>query len=196
MLTLPKDVLLLSGTTIATAFVAVIQQVNNIIHWHDLRIAKYEASIASYENPALALGPMSYGFNAGLFWTELYLFNVVGLLVLFWYVSITTHSRHYNGLMPQFRAVALVANVWNWRLKTLSSYSEWIGAVSKIAAFVIPAVMEALRQVFEVNAGFIGTLVLVNILRTSGLKFVTNHVADRLQYSCLAFWAASAWLSF
>lgn len=81
---LSTDVLLFSISTTLTAIVAVIQQCYNIANWRNLRIAQYEASVAAYKNPDLALGPLSTGFSAGLFWTQLYLYNVDGLLIMFW----------------------------------------------------------------------------------------------------------------
>jgi hypothetical protein len=60
-------------------------------NWHDLRIQQYEQSIIVKGNPALALGPLSRGFNAVLFWTILYFYNVDSITMLFWYVDIFSY---------------------------------------------------------------------------------------------------------
>jgi len=63
-----------------------------MVNWHDLRIQQYEQSIIVKGNPALALGPLSRGFNAVLFWTILYFYNVDSITMLFWYVSMLLHA--------------------------------------------------------------------------------------------------------
>jgi len=47
-------------------------------------IARYEASIIAYEYPQLSLGPLNTGFEAFLYWTLFYIYNVEALLFLFW----------------------------------------------------------------------------------------------------------------
>jgi hypothetical protein len=62
-----------------------------MVNWHDLRIQQYEQSIIVKGNPALALGPLSRGFNAVLFWTILYFYNVDSITMLFWYVDVSNY---------------------------------------------------------------------------------------------------------
>lgn len=78
------DVLLLAISTTLTAVVGILEQSDHIANWHDGCIASYEASVKAHHNPALALGPLSSGFSAGLWWTQMYLYNVDALLILFW----------------------------------------------------------------------------------------------------------------
>lgn len=78
------DVLLLAISTTLTAVVGIIQQSDHIANWHDRCIESYEASVEAHHNPALALGAFSSGFSAGLWWTQMYLYNVDALLILFW----------------------------------------------------------------------------------------------------------------
>jgi hypothetical protein len=86
-----KDVTLFALATTCTTIVSIIQQCNYMANWHDLRIQQYEQSIIVKGNPALALGPLSRGFNAVLFWTILYFYNVDSITMLFWYVSMLNH---------------------------------------------------------------------------------------------------------
>ncbi|KAH0334252.1 oligopeptide transporter-like protein, partial [Aureobasidium melanogenum] len=137
---------------IAVAVVSIIQQCNYIANWHDLRIQQYEQSIIVKGNPALALGPLSRGFNAVLFWTILYFYNVDSITMLFW-------------------AIALVFSVWNIRPRWLQRWQGVISWVSKVLAVVLPAIFSALRKGFQVNAGFIGTLILMNLLMLVSFAF-------------------------
>ena len=82
-----EDVTLFALATTCTTIVSIIQQCNYMANWHDLRIQQYEQSIIVKGNPALALGPLSRGFNAVLFWTILYFYNVDSITMLFWYVD-------------------------------------------------------------------------------------------------------------
>ena len=86
-----QDVTLFALATTCTTIVSIIQQCNYMANWHDLRIQQYEQSIIVKGNPALALGPLSRGFNAVLFWTILYFYNVDSITMLFWYVDILVH---------------------------------------------------------------------------------------------------------
>ncbi|KAG9789075.1 oligopeptide transporter-like protein, partial [Aureobasidium melanogenum] len=131
---------------------ASLQQCNYIANWHDLRIQQYEQSIIVKGNPALALGPLSRGFNAVLFWTILYFYNVDSITMLFW-------------------AIALVFSVWNIRPRWLQRWQGVISWVSKVLAVVLPAIFSALRKGFQVNAGFIGTLILMNLLMLVSFAF-------------------------
>lgn len=88
-----KDVTLFALATTCTTIVSIIQQCNYIANWHDLRIQQYEQSLIVKGNPALALGPLSRGFNAVLFWTILYFYNVDSITMLFWYVDVLYHSE-------------------------------------------------------------------------------------------------------
>lgn len=63
------------------------------------------------------------------------------------------------------RAITLVINVWNWQCHCLDMYAKWFEMIAKLSAFVFPAIMAGLRQVFQLNAGFVGTLILVNFIR-------------------------------
>jgi hypothetical protein len=83
-----KDVTLFALSTTCTTIVSIIQHCNYMANWHDLRIQQYEQSIIVKGNPALALGPLSRGFNAVLFWTILYFYNVDSITMLFWYVDL------------------------------------------------------------------------------------------------------------
>ena len=78
------DVLLIAFSTTLTAIASLVQQCECIVRWHALRIDQYKVLIVVHESPALALGPLSTGFTAGLFWIQLYLYNVDALLVFFW----------------------------------------------------------------------------------------------------------------
>ena len=62
------------------------------------------------------------------------------------------------------RAVALVFSVWNIRPKWIQRYQSQIIFTSKVLTVVLPALFSALRKGFQVNAGFIGTLILMNFL--------------------------------
>ena len=88
-----KDVTLFALATTCTTIVSIIQQCNYIANWHDLRIQQYEQSVIVKGNPALALGPLSRGFNAVLFWTILYFYNVDSITMLFWYVNMFSDSE-------------------------------------------------------------------------------------------------------
>ncbi|THY31744.1 hypothetical protein D6D00_02094 [Aureobasidium pullulans] len=138
-------VILFALATTCTTIVSIVQQCNYIANWHDLRIQQYEQSIIVKGNPALALGPLSRGFNAVLFWTILYFYNVDSVTMLFW-------------------AIALVFSVWNIRPRWLQRWQSHISWASKVLAIVLPALFSALRKGFQVNAGFIGTLILMNLL--------------------------------
>ncbi|KAG9755396.1 hypothetical protein KCU73_g5436, partial [Aureobasidium melanogenum] len=145
-------VTLFALATTCTTIVSIIQQCNYIANWHDLRIQQYEQSIIVKGNPALALGPLSRGFNAVLFWTILYFYNVDSITMLFW-------------------AIALVFSVWNIRPRWLQRWQGVISWVSKVLAVVLPAIFSALRKGFQVNAGFIGTLILMNLLMLVSFAF-------------------------
>jgi hypothetical protein len=86
-----EDVTLFALATTCTTIVSIIQQCNYMANWHDLRIQQYEQSIIVKGNPALALGPLSRGFNAVLFWTILYFYNVDSITMLFWFVDLLFH---------------------------------------------------------------------------------------------------------
>jgi hypothetical protein len=88
-----EDVTLFALATTCTTIVSIIQQCNYMANWHDLRIQQYEQSIIVKGNPALALGPLSRGFNAVLFWTILYFYNVDSITMLFWYVDMLDHIK-------------------------------------------------------------------------------------------------------
>ncbi|KAI4730443.1 hypothetical protein E4T49_01755 [Aureobasidium sp. EXF-10728] len=139
------DVTLFALATTCTTITSIIQQCNYIANWHDLRVQQYEQSIIVKGNPALALGPLSRGFNAVLFWTILYFYNVDSVTMLFW-------------------AIALVFSVWNIRPRWIQRWQGVISWISKVLAVVLPAIFSALRKGFQVNAGFIGTLILMNLL--------------------------------
>ncbi|KAI4758574.1 hypothetical protein E4T52_09268 [Aureobasidium sp. EXF-3400] len=145
-------VTLFALATTCTTIVSIIQQCNYMANWHDLRIQQYEQSIIVKGNPALALGPLSRGFNAVLFWTILYFYNVDSITMLFW-------------------AIALVFSVWNIRPRWLQRWEGTISWTSKILAVVLPALFSALRKGFQVNAGFIGTLILMNLLMLVSFAF-------------------------
>ncbi|KEQ99958.1 hypothetical protein AUEXF2481DRAFT_206359 [Aureobasidium subglaciale EXF-2481] len=145
-------VTLFALATTCTTIVSIIQQCNYIANWHDLRVQQYEQSITVKGNPALALGPLSKGFNAVLFWTILYFYNVDSVTMLFW-------------------AIALVFSVWNIRPRWLQRWQKHISWASKILAIVLPAIFSALRKGFQVNAGFIGTLILMNLLMLVSFAF-------------------------
>ncbi|KAG9854753.1 oligopeptide transporter-like protein, partial [Aureobasidium melanogenum] len=147
-----EDVTLFALATTCTTIVSIIQQCNYIANWHDLRVQQYEQSIIVKGNPALALGPLSRGFNAVLFWTILYFYNVDSITMLFW-------------------AIALVFSVWNIRPRWLQRWQGVISWVSKVLAVVLPAIFSALRKGFQVNAGFIGTLILMNLLMLVSFAF-------------------------
>jgi len=74
------------STTFSTIF-NIIEHVYYLANWHELRIAQYETTIAIYNKPGLAVGPLSRGTNAVLFWIVLCLYNVDAMLLLFWYAS-------------------------------------------------------------------------------------------------------------
>lgn len=82
------DVTLFALATTCTTVVSIIQQCNYMANWHDLRVQQYEQSVIVKGNPALALGPLSRGFNAVLFWTILYFYNVDSITMLFWSVDL------------------------------------------------------------------------------------------------------------
>lgn len=67
-----------------TTVVSILQQSNNIANWHEMRVAQYEASIHAKDQPQLALGPMTAGWNANLFWTQSYLYQVDAMLMMCW----------------------------------------------------------------------------------------------------------------
>jgi hypothetical protein len=157
-----KDVTLFALATTCTTIVSIIQQCNYMANWHDLRIQQYEQSIIAKGNPALALGPLSRGFNAVLFWTILYFYNVDSITMLFWYV----YAQSRWTLTDISRAIALVFSVWNIRPRWLQRWQSYISWTSKILAVLLPALFSALRKGFQVNAGFIGTLILMNLLST------------------------------
>lgn len=65
------------------------------------------------------------------------------------------------------RAVALVVSVWNWRPRQLQGHETWVGATSKIAALVLPALIIGLRKSYQVALDFAPAVVLLNILSMS-----------------------------
>lgn len=79
------DVLLFAISTTCSTIVNIIQQINYMVNWEHLRVQQWEASIAAYNSPFLAFGPLSRGFNEILFWIVLYFYNVDAMLMLFWY---------------------------------------------------------------------------------------------------------------
>lgn len=79
-----SDVFLFAMSTTCSTLFNMIQQINYLANWHRLREEQYEASLAAYNKPSLALGPLSKGFNEVLFWIVLYFYNVDSMLMLFW----------------------------------------------------------------------------------------------------------------
>lgn len=159
---LREDVVIFALATTCTTVVSIIQQCNYIANWHTLRVEQYEQSVIIRGNPALALGPLSRGFNAVLFWIILYFYNVDSVTMLFWYAF--DKGNVDLRCADSDRAIALVFSVWNIRLKWVQRFQTHINITSKILAVVLPALFSALRKGFQVNAGFIGTLILMNFL--------------------------------
>ncbi|GAB7349231.1 hypothetical protein MBLNU459_g8394t1 [Dothideomycetes sp. NU459] len=127
-----------------------MQQCNNLANWYQLRRDFIDASRAAKLNPSLALGALSVGFNAALYWIEYYLYGVDALLLMFW-------------------AVALVFSVWEFQPAILHNRERMFGIVSKLAAFLLPVIFVGLHNVH--TTGFISTFVLVNFVVLLGLAF-------------------------
>jgi len=62
----------------------LLQEIHYIACWRKVMIGIYEASKVAYEHPQLSFGPVSIGFDAVLYWIIFYIYNVQGLLFLFW----------------------------------------------------------------------------------------------------------------
>lgn len=139
-----SDITLLAISTTCSTIVNLIQQSNYLAHWHELRVQRHEVSLAAYNNPALALGPLSRGFNEVLFWVVLYFYNVDSMLIMFW-------------------AMALVINIWNWN-SLFKTWQQRISAASKVVAWLLPAVVIGVRKFYQFHLPFATCVVLLNIL--------------------------------
>ncbi|KAG8631065.1 hypothetical protein KVT40_000205 [Elsinoe batatas] len=168
-------VLLFSISTTCSSTVSITQQIFYMVHWAQSRQEAFEASIAAAKNPALALGPLSKGFSSVTCWIQVFFFNVDALLMLFW-------------------AVALTVSVWDWRIKGLYNHYHKIGLVSKVAAFVLPALVASLRASTKISIrfgpGFFLTSCLLLLSFTFGAVAVTlilvKYVRTRLGFSSYA----------
>ncbi|PNS19276.1 hypothetical protein CAC42_2453 [Sphaceloma murrayae] len=159
-------VLLFAITTTCSSTVSIVQQCYYLTDWSTGRLAAFRASVAAAKNPALALGPLSRGFGSVTYWVQVFFFNVDALLMLFW-------------------AVALTFNVWDWRIKGIYSHHAKIGIASKIAAFVLPALVASLRASTRISVqfgpGFFLTSCLLFISFTFGAICVTLILAKYIR---------------
>ncbi|KAF4551303.1 Hypothetical protein D9617_14g077600 [Elsinoe fawcettii] len=169
------DVLLFGISTTCSSTISIIQQAYYMADWARSRQEAFEASVAAARNPALALGPLSRGFSSVTYWIQVFFFNVDALLMLFW-------------------AVALTFNVWDWRIKGLYNHHQTIGLISKIAAFILPALVASLRASTKISIqfgpGFFLTSCLLLISFTFGAVAVTlilvKYIRTRLGFSSYA----------
>jgi len=137
-------VLLFAISTTLSTTTSTLQQLYYLANWHDIMVGTLEATLRAYKNPSLAFGPFSTGYLAVLYWIANYLYNVDALLMLFW-------------------AANLTISVWQWRPKQIVPYFPMVGYISKIFAFVMPAIIVGLSPKIASNTNFIGALFVTNI---------------------------------
>jgi len=129
----------------------------------------YEASMLAYDWPQLSFGPLSLGFEAVLYWLLFYIYNVQGLLFLFWYdmippgCSLTTEERL---LIIIYRALSLTFTVWHWQLpvKDPNRIAAILDPLSKVIAFVAPAVQATIHYSLQRRMSLASTFWASNIL--------------------------------
>lgn len=145
---------------------ALCQEAYFIAQWQRVMIETYQASVLAYEWPQLSLGPLSFGFEAVLYWLLFYIYNVQGLLFLFWY-GMAKYSRGRRGILIIIhRALSLTFTVWHWRLplKNHDRIAAALGPLSKTVAFVVPAVQTAIRYYLRYRMSVKSTFIVANIL--------------------------------
>lgn len=83
-------------------------------HWQQCVRGTYEASLLAYQWPGLSIGPLAVGYEAVLYWILFYIYNVLGLLFLFWYDMAdnscgrsTSTDHHPQGTLSDVHRLAL-----------------------------------------------------------------------------------------
>ncbi|GAB7339506.1 hypothetical protein MBLNU457_6124t2 [Dothideomycetes sp. NU457] len=146
ILTVP-DVWFIAFAALLSTLNALLQQAYYIARWQEVMIDTYESSMLAYQWPQLSLGPLSSGFEAVLYWLLFYIYNVQGLLFLFW-------------------ALSLTFTVWHWQLpvKNHDRIAAILDPLSKAVAFVAPAVQTAIRYSLRYRMSVEATFLVANLL--------------------------------
>jgi hypothetical protein len=119
LLIAPPDITLIALVVGASSTASIIQQIYYACHWRTIKRIAWEQAKLSITHPTIAYGPLSTGWNLGLYEFQLVCYTINALLILCW-------------------AVALMKGVYNWRYRRLMGWESYISNTSKILAFSLP----------------------------------------------------------
>lgn len=91
------DVTLLAMFTCISTLGSISQQLHYATSWEKIKQAQYNKAVESLTNPSLGFGGAADITDVVLYWIQFYCYNVMSLMVLFWYVSL--RHCHWQVLM-------------------------------------------------------------------------------------------------
>ncbi|KAI0556011.1 hypothetical protein F4679DRAFT_13769 [Xylaria curta] len=122
-------VALFSYATLVSTSGSIAQQLHTIVVWEDVKTEQFYYVHDNLGSPELAIAGPSYGLDLVLFYIQYYCYNVEGFLTLFWAFALA------------FTIFKPSESIQHQRIRRRR------GIISKVVAFVLPAVFISFLQV-------------------------------------------------
>ncbi|KAH8158234.1 hypothetical protein CIB48_g10019 [Xylaria polymorpha] len=145
-------VALFSYATLLSTAGSIAQQLHTIVLWEEVKTNQFYYVKDHLESPELAIAGPSYGLDLVLFYIQYYCYNVEGYLTLFW-------------------AFALAFSIFK---PTECAHHQRIrrrrGTFSKVAAFLLPALLISLLQLPAVKCSTPAFITLADLSLAASLS--------------------------
>ncbi|KAI0193642.1 hypothetical protein EV127DRAFT_247668 [Xylaria flabelliformis] len=144
-------VALFSYAALVSTSGSIAQQLHTIVVWEDVKTEQFYYVHDNLGSPELAIAGPSYGLDLVLFYIQYYCYNVEGFLTLFWAFALA---------FAIFKPSESIQHHYIRRRR---------GIISKVVAFVLPAVFISLLQIPAVRNSTPAFITLADISLAASL---------------------------
>ncbi|KAI3327828.1 hypothetical protein HD806DRAFT_531162 [Xylariaceae sp. AK1471] len=145
-------VALIAYSTFLSTAASIAQQLHTIVLWHEIKTYQFHYVNHHLGSPEIAIAGASYGLDLVLFYIQYYLYNVEGILTLFWAFALAFSVFNPSGLSRCYQRVG----------RTSSN-------LAKAIAFFLPAILIGFLQLPAVRNSPAAFLVLADFSLAASL---------------------------